>query len=82
MIVKPDVPQSSLATRFVAVALAALITAGIFTGVTELLLLGGLPFERLVAAERACSNHDYVSERDACMREWAASQRTVSVAGK
>ena len=82
MIVKPDVPKSSLAAHFVAAALAALITVGIFTGVTELILLGGLPFERLVAAERACSIHDYVSERDACMREWAASQRTVSVAGK
>ena len=76
MIMKPDVPQSSLATRFVAAALAAIITVGILTGVTELILLGGLPFERLVAAERACSNHDQVSGRDACMREWAALQRT------
>jgi len=82
MIVKSDVPQSRLAARFVAAALAALITVGIFTCVTELILLGGLPFERLVAAERACSNHDYVSERDACMRQWAALQRTLNVAGK
>jgi hypothetical protein len=82
MTVKPDARQSSLAIRFVAAALAAIITVGILTGVTELILLGGLPFERLVAAERACSNHHYISERDACMREWAALQRTVSVAGK
>jgi hypothetical protein len=82
MIAKSDVPQSSLTTRFVVAALAAIITAGILTGVTELILLGCLPFERLVMAERACSHHDYVSERDACMREWAVLQRTVSLAGK
>jgi hypothetical protein len=82
MIVKPDAPRSSVATHFVAAALAAIITVGILTGVTELILLGGLPFERLVAAERACANREYVSEREACLREWTTLQRNVSLAGK
>jgi len=82
MIAKPDAPQSSLAAHFVAAALAAIITVGILTGMTELILLGGLPFERLVVAERACAGHEYVSDREACMREWAALQRPVSLAGK
>ncbi len=79
---KPDASRSSPAVHFVAAALAAIITVGIFSGVTELMLREGRPLERLVAAERACAGHEYVSEREACMREWAASQRPLSLAGK
>lgn len=81
MIDKPDACPSSPAVHFVAAALAAIITIGIFSGVTELLLREGRPLERLVAAERACAGHEYVSEREACMRERAA-QRPPSLAGK
>jgi len=40
------------------------------------------PMERLVAAERACAGHTYVSEREACMREWAALRRPLTMAGQ
>jgi hypothetical protein len=77
-----DASPLSLATHFVAATLAAIITVGIFSGVTELFLRDGRPLERLAAAERACSGHEYVSEREACMREWATTHQRVSVAGK
>jgi len=82
MIAKPDGSRSTAALQFVAATLAAAITIGIFSGVTELLLREGRPLERLVAAERACASYEYVSEREACMRDWAASWRPVSLAGK
>ena len=82
MIAKQDAPASSPAVHFVAAALAAIITIGIFSGMTELLLREGRPLERLVAAERACAGHEYVSDREACMRERAASQRPLSLARK
>src|SRR5262245_18599392 len=76
-----DASPSSPDVHFVAAALAAIITVGIFSGVTELLLHEGRPLEHLVAAERACAGHEYVSEREACMREWIALRR-VSLAGR
>ncbi|HVN36044.1 MAG TPA: hypothetical protein VMU96_12420 [Casimicrobiaceae bacterium] len=77
----PDASPPSLATHFVAAVLAVIITVGIFAGVTELVLLGGLPFERLVAAERACAGRDAASEREACLRERVELQQRVSLAG-
>ena len=68
--------------HFVAAALAGIITIGILATITALFMRDGRPLERLVAAERACAVHAYVSEREACMREWAALKRPVSTAGK
>jgi hypothetical protein len=79
---KPDASPLSSATHFIAAALAAVITVGILGGVTELLLRNGWPLERLMAAERACAAREYVSKREACMREWTGLQRPVSLAGK
>jgi len=36
--------------------------------------------ERLVAAERACAQHVYLSERQACMNEWLAASQPRIVA--
>ena len=82
MIAKSNAISSSSAMHFVAAALAAVITIGIFSGVIELFHRDGWPLERLVAAERACAGRAYVSEREACMREWAALQRPLSLAGR
>jgi hypothetical protein len=80
MIARPE--PLSPAAHFIAAALAAAITVGILSSLTALLLRDGWPLERLVTAERACASHAYVSEREACMREWAELQRSVSLAGK
>jgi hypothetical protein len=68
--------------HFIAAAMAGVITTGILAGITELFQHNGRPMERLVAAERACMGHAYVSEREACMREWAAAARSASMASK
>jgi len=82
MFAKSAIPVLGPVTHFVAAALAGIITMGILALVTGLFLRDGRPMERLVAAERACVDRAYVSEREACMREWAAASRPVSTAGK
>jgi len=82
MFAKSSIPVLGPVTHFVAAALAGIITMGILALVTGLFLRDGRPMERLVAAERACVDRAYVSEREACMREWAAASRPISTAGK
>ena len=82
MIAKHDTRSLGPVTHVVAAALAAAITVGIFSGVVELFQHDGRPLERLAAAERACASRAYVSEREACMREWLALQPLVSFFGK
>ncbi|MEP6941692.1 MAG: hypothetical protein ABI981_02080 [Betaproteobacteria bacterium] len=66
----------------VAAALATVIAIGLLTAVAILFQRDGAPMEKLAAAERACTQHVYVSEREACMREWLAASRTPKVASK
>jgi hypothetical protein len=54
-------------------ALATLIAVGILSAVAGLFQSRGLPLEELVAAERACAVHAYVSDRETCMRNWIAA---------
>ncbi len=65
----------------VVAALAAFIAVGLLTGVAFLFQRDGAPMEQLAAAERACTQRIYVSEREACMREWLAA-RAPNVASK
>ncbi len=71
---------SSLAIT-VAAALATFIAVGLLTGIAVSFQRDGAPMEQLAAAERACTQHIYVSEREACMREWLAA-RAPNVASK
>jgi hypothetical protein len=66
----------------VAAALAAFIAIGLLASVAFLFQIDGAPLELLVRAERACSRHNYASERDACMRELVAAVQTSSIASK
>ena len=63
-------------------ALSTLIALAIFGAVTALFQSRGLPMEALAAAERACSAHVYVSERESCMRERIALARGERIARK
>lgn len=56
-----------------AAMLAAIIGLTTLCAVIELFQRDGRPMDRLVAAERACAKHIYVSEREACVREWLAA---------
>jgi len=74
MTTKPTLPHPRAITYFIAAAFAGTVTTGIFSGVTALLQHNGKPFERQVAAERACADRAYVSEREACARHWLAGR--------
>jgi len=78
---KPTFPQISSLSTSVSALLAAFIAIGLLTGVAFLFQRDGAPMERLAAAERACTQHVYVSEREACMREWIAAS-AANVASK
>jgi hypothetical protein len=63
-------------------ALSTLIAVAIFGAVTALFQSRGLPMAELAAAERACSAHVYVSERESCMRDRIALARGERIARK
>ena len=65
----------------VAVAvLATVIALGILSGFATLFQSRGAPMERLGAAERACAQYIYLSERQACINEWLAASQPANVA--
>ena len=66
---KPTLARPCAATLAAAACLSALIGIGILGLVAGLFQSRGLPLAELAAAERACGEHVYVSERDSCVRE-------------
>jgi hypothetical protein len=79
---KPTLPRSYSISISVAAALATLIAIGLLTTVAYLFQRDGKPLEQLATAERACTQHVYVSERESCMRDWLAAARASNVASK
>jgi hypothetical protein len=69
-------------SAIVAAALATFVAIGLLTGVAFLFQRDGRPLEQLAAAERACVQRVYLSDREACIREWLASARPANVASK
>jgi len=61
-------------------ALATVIAMGILWAVVALFQSRGAPMARLAAAERACAEHAYQSERAACMNQWLAASRLGTIA--
>jgi hypothetical protein len=64
----------------IAATLSTVIAIGILAAVVGLLQSRGTPMAQLAAAERACAGLAYVSEREACTREWLAASRSNRVA--
>lgn len=79
---RPTLPRPSSFSIAVAAALATLIAIGLLSAVAVLFQHDGSPLEQLVAAESACTQHVYVSERQACVRDWLAAGRVSNVATK
>lgn len=75
-------PRSSPLLVVAAAALAAFVTVGLLASVAALFQREGAPLELLVRAERACTQHVHVSERDACMRELVTAVQASSIASK
>jgi hypothetical protein len=82
MYTKPALTRPNSVSIVIAAALAAVVAVGMLTLVVEGFHSRGTPLQELAVAERACSTHRYVSERETCMREWLAAKRGHSVAGK
>ena len=78
---KPTFPRSAALSITVTAALAAFIAISLLSGVAFLFGRDGAPMQQLAAAERACIQHVYVSEREACMRDWLIAAHAFSVAG-
>jgi hypothetical protein len=79
---KPTLSPPSSFSIAVAAMLATLTALGLLTAVALLFQHDGAPMQQLVAAERACFQRVYVSEREACIQEWLAAARTSKVAGE
>ena len=74
-------PPSSILT-VAAATVATVITIGILWGVVVLFQSQGAPMERLAAAERACAHHAYLSEREACAKQWLAESQGTTVVSR
>jgi len=79
---KQHLARPRLIISFLAAVSACVIAIGLFATVTSVFQRDGKPMEQLVAAERACVEHAYVSEREACMRQWLAASRSPRMATK
>jgi len=66
-------PRRHPITSALAAVLSVVIALVLLGSVTELFQRDGTPFEQLVAAEHACANYAYVSEREACVRVYLAT---------
>ncbi len=77
----PTFARPSSFSITVAAALATFIAIGLLAAVAFLFQRDGAPMQQLAAAERACTQHVYVSEREVCMRDWLAA-RAPNVASK
>ena len=71
--VKPRLARAPATTVMVTATLAAAIAIGLLSAVAILFQRDGVPLAHFVAAERACSLHAYVSDRESCVREWLAA---------
>jgi hypothetical protein len=77
---KLNLASPSSTVTFATAALATVIAMGILWAVVTLFQSRGAPLERLAAAERACAQHAYQSERAACMTEWLAASQPRTIA--
>lgn len=68
MYTKPALTRPNSVSIVIAAALAAVTAIGMLTLIVEGFHSRGTPLQELAVAERACSTHRYVSERETCMR--------------
>jgi len=77
---KPTLARPQFLPCFVAALLSAVISAGLLGTVSGLFHNDGVPFGRIVAAERTCRDHAFVSEREQCVRRELAGPMRAMIA--
>lgn len=65
---KPALARPHFLPCTIAALLSAVISAGLLGAVSGLFHSDGIPFGKVVAAERTCRDHAFVSEREECVR--------------
>ena len=63
-------------------AIATVLAVTVLWAVVTLFQSRGAPLEQLAAAERACADKPYQSERQACMSEWIAKSQPTNIVGQ
>ena len=79
---KPAFARRHVAVPATAAVLSVLIALGLLSAVTGLFQRDGAPFEQVVAAEQACADHTFVSEREICVRSYLAASRVQNLASR
>src|SRR5215212_2613068 len=72
---KSTYPQSRPLGVTIFAAVSAFVAVGLLSAVAVSFQSSGAPFEKVVAAESACKQYVYVSDRETCMNAWLASMR-------
>lgn len=73
-----ELPGNSPLAMPVIAALAVVVATGSLAAVTVMFQSAGTPYAQVVAAERACADRAFVSEREHCMQEWLAAHERVA----
>ncbi len=79
---QPNLSQPRGLTLAFAAAISAVVAVGSLTAVAWLFQREGMPFEKVVAAERACSEHKYASARESCINDQLEAARAHRFASK
>jgi hypothetical protein len=79
---KPSLARPCPVALAATAMVSTVIAVAILGAVAALFQSRGLPIEELAAAERACSEHVYVSERETCMRSWVSATHGERIAHK
>ena len=64
----PTLARPRFLPCFIAAVLSVVISAGLLGGVGGLFQSEGIPFGKVVTAERNCGDHAFLSERQECVR--------------
>ena len=79
---RPMIARPRVVRTIIAAGLAVLITTSLFAAITSMFQREGAPFEQVVAAERACANYAFISERETCVRLDLAASRVHNIASR
>ena len=78
----PTLERGHVGATVAAAALSLVIATSLLIGVTELFVSDGLPLQHAVIADRACSEHSYWSEREACVQSLVAASYHQRIASR
>jgi hypothetical protein len=81
MKLNPALPPQ-IGSTIAAATLSIVVSTLLLLGVTELFVRDGFPLQYVVAAERACSDYSFWSEREACVQSLLAASYHHQVASR